>query len=108
VTVFDRMTRTARSRKLCKDPANGIIFGVCAGIAWWLGVQRWVVRLAAIVAVILWTGPAIIAYVAAALLLKSRPVSRYEEFVDRYGDIGRGSDRSRWESSRWDRCERGW
>lgn len=93
MTTFDHIARSARSRRICKDPANGLIFGVCAGIAWWLGIKDWAVRAAAILLLLLWTGPALVAYLLAALLLGNRPYDRYEDFVRRYGDdLGRPAD----------------
>lgn len=78
MNAFDRMRHTARSRKLCKDTVNGWIFGVCAGIAWWLGVKAWFVRVLAVIALVMWTGPVILAYAVAALVLNRRPRASYE------------------------------
>lgn len=89
MNAFDRIVQTARSRKLCKDPDNGLIFGVCAGIGWWLGVKVWAIRLIAILALLVWTWPTVLAYLVLALLLNKRPQTRY--------------DRYRWDTSRFGR-----
>jgi len=110
VNAFDRMRYTARSRKLCKDPANGWIFGVCAGIAWWLGVKTWFVRLMAVVALILFNGPVIIAYAVAALVLNRRPRAPQDRWAERLGGRARAEarDEEREWQRRWDRFERGY
>lgn len=97
MTTFDHIARNARSRKLCKDPANGMIFGICAGVAGWLGVKTWFIRLLAVLGLVFLTGPTLLAYVVAALVLNKRPVSRYDAFVHRYGPLGE----DRYERTRW-------
>ncbi len=86
LTTFDHIARSARSRKLCKDPANGLIFGVCAGVAWWLGIKTWVVRLLAVLSLVFFAGTTLLAYVVAALILPKRKLGRYEEVFGRCGD----------------------
>lgn len=107
MNAFDRMRQTARTRKLCKDTVNGWIFGVCAGIAWWLGVKTWFIRILAVIALMLWTGPVILAYAVAALVLNRRPKASYDSFEDRYAKRW-GADRgSRDWQREWERFERG-
>lgn len=92
MNAFDRIVQTARSRKLCKDPDNGLVFGVCAGLGWWLGVKVWAVRLVALLALVIWTGPTLIAYLIAALVLNKRPAARYDRYrwqEERFGRFGR-------------------
>jgi phage shock protein PspC (stress-responsive transcriptional regulator) len=121
------MRWTARSRKLCKDPLNGWIFGICAGIAWWLGVKIWVIRLLAVLGLVFLTGPTLMVYAVAALVLNKRPRTARDAAEERharaFGDRpGRGwsfryddarRDDNRWDDSRWDGTgrqgrERGW
>ncbi len=62
---------------LMRDPARGKLAGVCAGIAEYLGMETWVVRLVA-VSLVLFTGPtAILAYVLLAWLLDPKSESRH-------------------------------
>lgn len=93
MTTFDHIARATRSRRLCKDPANGMIFGVCAGMAYWMGIKAWFVRVLMVLALLFIGGPVLLAYVVAALVLNRRKVGRYEEFVARFGHLGRGEDR---------------
>jgi phage shock protein C len=60
-----------------------MICGVCAGFADWAGLKIWVIRLAAILGLVFLTGPTLIAYFVAALVLSNRPVSRIGAY-DRY------------------------
>jgi phage shock protein C len=54
---------------------DGLLFGVCLGLARWRGIQVFVVRLAAI-AFTLFTGlwPGVAVYILAVILLKPEPV----------------------------------
>jgi len=82
-TVNDRQAGPYRSR-------DGILLGVCRGLADYFDVSAFWVRLAA-VAMSLMTGfwPTLAMYVVAALLMKPEPVIRFtcesdEEFYDSY------------------------
>lgn len=92
MNAFDQIMRTARSRKLCKDPDNGLVFGVCAGIGWWLGVKVWAIRAIALLGLLVWTGPVLIAYLIAAMVLGKRPTARYERY--RWDSEAFGRDRA--------------
>jgi len=59
--------------RIYRDPARGWIAGVCAGIADHLGVEPILVRLVAVLCLIFFVLPTIVAYVAFALVLKPRP-----------------------------------
>lgn len=80
---FNRFAHNMRSQSLYKDSANGMICGICAGFADWVGIKTWVVRLAAVLGLIFLTGPTLIAYFVAALVLSNKPVSRINRY-DRY------------------------
>ncbi|AWL12500.1 hypothetical protein HMF8227_02035 [Saliniradius amylolyticus] len=58
--------------RLSKRPALAKISGVCAGLARHFGFPVWAVRLAALLFLVVFTVPTLVAYVAAALLLPSR------------------------------------
>ncbi|WP_162937338.1 PspC domain-containing protein [Indioceanicola profundi] len=108
MNAFDRMRHTARTRKLCKDKVNGWIFGICAGVAWWLGVKTWFIRLLAVIALIMWPEAVILAYVVGALVLNRRPRDSYDRTEDRFG---RKKDEDRYGRDwrrEWDRFERGY
>ena len=56
-----------------RDPDRGWIAGVCAGIAESAGVDPMVIRLAAVISTIFFVVPALVAYVALAIVLPVRP-----------------------------------
>lgn len=61
---------------LKRDPANGKVSGVCAGIAGYYGIKTWVVRAAAIVGLLVNPVLALIVYGVATLMLQ--PMERAE------------------------------
>jgi len=63
--------------RLYRDPGRGKIFGVCAGIADYFGVDTFLVRLAAVVGAVFFTMPIVGAYLLAALVLKVKPARVY-------------------------------
>ena len=68
--------------QLYRDPANGMLAGVCAGIADYFGLERIVVRLAFVVALVLFFPPTVIAYVVLAIALPKRPPALYASRED--------------------------
>jgi len=54
---------------LYRDPENGVIFGVCAGLAHRLGVNPWGLRVLALVALVFFTAATATAYLITALFL---------------------------------------
>jgi len=67
---------SARSllNSLCRDTENGILLGVCAGIADSLGLNTAIVRLLALVGLVLFFIPVVVLYIAAGALLRERPL----------------------------------
>ena len=63
--------------RLYRDPGHGIIAGVCAGIADYLGIERIVIRLAFVVALVFFIVPAVLAYIVLAIALPKRPPALY-------------------------------
>jgi phage shock protein C len=59
--------------RIYRDPERGWIAGVCAGVADHLGVEPILVRLVAVLSLIFFVLPTIVAYVAFAMVLKPRP-----------------------------------
>ena len=79
-----------RLHGLYRDRDNGVIFGVCAGVAHYFDIQILAVRLAAIVSLFLFFVPTVLVYIVAALLLKQRSL----------GTCQRCDERSFWRSGR--------
>lgn len=59
--------------RIYRDAERGWIAGVCAGIADYVGTEPMVVRLAAILCLIFFFVPTLVAYLAFACLLQRRP-----------------------------------
>ena len=70
--------RRPQQSRLYRDPKNGIILGVCAGIADYFGVERWVVRAVTLVSLLIFTLMTIVAYFLAGVLLPKVPEPLYE------------------------------
>ncbi len=68
--------------RLYRDPAHGIVAGVCAGIADYLGVERIAVRIAFVIALFLFFPPTVLAYVILAIALPKRPPTLYASRED--------------------------
>lgn len=68
------MSNTHHSHRLYRDSENGLILGVCAGIAWHLGAPRWLVRVCALAIAWLFPIPVIIAYCIGAFCMPPRPL----------------------------------
>ena len=66
-----------KRHRLYRDPEHGIIAGVCAGIADYLGVERIVIRIVFVVALVLFIVPAALAYILLAIALPKRPPLLY-------------------------------
>ena len=86
--AFDRDYQ--RLHGLYRDRENGWIFGVCAGLAEYLNVRTALVRLVAFEALLLFFWPAVVVYLAAALLFRAKPLTwagscREYEFWRRHG-----------------------
>jgi phage shock protein C len=77
---------------LYKIPEDGILLGVCAGIADHFGVFAWVVRVIAFVLLVMLPFPMLVAYGLLGLLLPARPLrfdgdgSHEREFWSRQDD----------------------
>ena len=63
--------------RLYRDPENGMLMGVCAGIADYFGVAPAGVRIAAVIALFLFTVPILLGYILAGFLLKVKPAGLY-------------------------------
>ena len=63
--------------RLWRDTDRGIIAGVCAGIAGYIGVEPIVVRLVTVLGLVFFFPPTIVAYVILALVLRPKPPTLY-------------------------------
>jgi phage shock protein C len=68
----DMRHRSSSGSRLELDRRNGLIAGLCAGVARWLDVDVTWIRIAAVVAAVLLTKVAVAAYVIGWLLLDDR------------------------------------
>ena len=68
-----------RRFRLYRDPAHGILAGVCAGIAGYFGTGRMPVRLVFLVALVVFFIPTALGYVVLAYALKPRPPALYAD-----------------------------
>jgi phage shock protein C len=59
--------------RLYRNPDRGVLAGVCAGIADYLGVRTWQVRLAAVILLFIFSFWTVVLYILAAIFLKRRP-----------------------------------
>ena len=61
-------------KELHRDPDNGRIAGVCAGVAEYFGLETWLVRILTVTGFFLLAGPfMLVAYVAAWFILDKKP-----------------------------------
>ncbi|MDF2413789.1 envelope stress response membrane protein PspC [Aeromonas sp. 1HA1] len=74
-------------RNLYRDPQQGKIAGVCAGLADYFGVEPWIVRLLAITGLIFAGFITFTAYIAAWFLLDKRPVTLYEKEEGEFAEV---------------------
>lgn len=76
---------------LKRDPVNGKVSGVCAGIAGYYGIKPWVVRGAALVALVMNPVLALIVYGIATMMLKPM---EYPEAAASSADAGQRTEAS--------------
>ena len=63
--------------RLWRDTDRGIMAGVCAGIAGYIGIEPIVIRLVAVLGLVFFFPPTIVAYVILALVLRPKPPALY-------------------------------
>jgi phage shock protein C len=68
---------TSTRHRLWRDTDRGILAGVCAGIADYLGVEPIVVRLATVLGLVFFFPPTIAAYIILAIALRPKPHTLY-------------------------------
>jgi len=88
--------RTARTNAVFyRDPANGMLFGVCAGLSDQFGFRLGPLRIIMAVLLVLFTMPVALAYLVAGLLLPGKPLTYY----------GSRDERELWRRQREERME---
>ena len=83
-----------RSARLCRDRENGVLLGVCAGIANYYGLETWVVRVIAVTGLIFLFSVTLVGYFVAALIMDPSP--KRQRRIPARRRSGRGR-RDRWE-----------
>lgn len=68
-------------RKLYRDPQQGKIAGVCAGLADYLGWEVWVIRIIAVTALVFTTWFTFVAYCAMWFIVEARPKASRDSVV---------------------------
>ena len=70
-------TNSTHRYRLWRDSGRGLIAGVCAGIADYIGVEPDVIRIVALAGLIFFSVPTLAAYVILALVLQPKPPALY-------------------------------
>jgi phage shock protein C len=70
-------TDSGTRHRLWRDTDRGILAGVCAGIADYIGVEPIVVRLVAVLGLVFFFPPTIVVYVILAVVLRPKPRALY-------------------------------
>lgn len=72
-----------RPSRLYRNTDRGIIFGVCAGLADYFGVSRFLVRILAVIALFMFPPPTLFCYFISALLIPRAPAYPYASDAER-------------------------
>jgi len=70
-------TNSTLRYRLWRVPDRGLIAGVCAGIADYIGAEPIVVRIIAVAGLFFFFVPTVLAYVVLALVLRPKPTALY-------------------------------
>lgn len=65
--------------RLYRSERNRVLLGVCGGIAEYLGVEAWMVRVFTIVAGLMFAPPTVAGYLILAFLLRKAPLDLYRD-----------------------------
>ncbi len=82
MTSTDSYGDGAGHRRLGRDRVNGMLGGVCAGIADYFGREPWQVRVLVAIGLIFFPPPTLFAYLLAWVLLPVRPVPAWRHGYD--------------------------
>lgn len=75
--------RAPRPSGLYRNTRQGKLFGVCAGLADYFGINPFVVRIAAVIAFFMFPPPTLICYLLASLLLSRAPEQLYDSDAEK-------------------------
>ena len=78
----ERSEHAYSRRRLYRDPSNGWLAGVCAGVSDYLGISRGFVRLVLFLLAFPFTLTVVGIYVILAIVLKRRPQSLYGDAAE--------------------------
>ena len=90
-------------RRLYRDPERGPLFGVCTGIADYLGIEPWIVRVLTVLGLIFLSWIVLPAYIIAIFVMDTKPYDeeemtpvhgRYRRSRRRYSRSRRGYTRT--------------
>ena len=65
--------------RLYRDPDNGYLFGVAAGIAEYFGIEGWIVRALMILGLFMFAPPILFGYLMLAIILRRKPEQLYRD-----------------------------
>ncbi len=85
-------------RGLYRDRENGWIFGVCAGISEFANFRTGTVRIIALISLVVFFWPTVLAYIAGTLLFRVKPLT-YAGRCQEYEFWRRHSGHDRWSRS---------
>jgi len=69
----DDLGRSPNPHRLYRNPDNGVFLGVCAGIADYLGIPVWQVRVGAVVLALFFLPQTVLVYLAMGVFVRRRP-----------------------------------
>ena len=72
-----------RPSGLYRNTARGRVAGVCAGLADYFGISTFIVRIAAVVALFMFTLPTLVCYFLAAVLIDRAPDISYQSDAEK-------------------------
>ncbi len=73
----ESLYRSPNPHRLYRNVDDGVLFGVCAGVADYFGIKIWQARAAAVVLVVLFPPQTILVYILATIFIKKRPPRLY-------------------------------
>lgn len=69
----DPLAGSPDRHRLYRDPGNGVIFGVCAGLADYFGLRVWQMRVVAVLCLVFFLPQTVAVYLVLAAVLPRRP-----------------------------------
>ncbi len=94
----NRSSHQQPGKELYRDPDNGKICGVCAGVANYFGFETWVVRVVAVSLLIFLNGGMILGYFIACWLLEVKPGSKTTNRCGPFGQKRQHNQNSKYDT----------